>query len=82
MDEGPWTTDNSPSSAISQPAVVAAAPQDRSLQIKLRRRFYQHKEARMEADELTRSTLADRADRLDALRRYVEHKEATFDETH
>jgi hypothetical protein len=30
-------------------------------------------------DELARSTLADRADREDALRRYVEHKEKSLD---
>jgi hypothetical protein len=76
----PWTADTSSSNTVSQPAVVAAASEDRSAQIQLMRSFYQHKEARMEADELARSTIAHQVDRQDALRRYVEHKEKTFDE--
>jgi hypothetical protein len=43
------------------------------------RRFYEHKEARMEKEELQASVLAARGIYLEKMRRYFEHKEEMLD---
>ena len=74
----PGTADDGSRSDAPQAVVVPMSPAERAVLIQQTHRFYTHKEARLEADELERSVIAARATRQDAMRRYVEHKEETL----
>jgi hypothetical protein len=51
----------------------------RAAQLETMRRYYEHKEARLEAAELQAAVLAARAARQEQLRRFYEHKEQMLD---